>query len=152
MPYASKEKDLEYHREWKRRWRAANPEKAREENRKYALKAEALNPGQHYERLKRQRAENPENIRAIRRKSKFGLTSEDFQVMLARQSGLCDICGNEFSHAKRRSAPAVDHDHKTGEVRGVLCGKCNSLLGFAKDNIDILERASDYLKQFRKNN
>lgn len=152
MPYASKEKQLECARNWKRAWRKANPEKAREENRKYALKAEALNPGQHYARLKRQKAENPEKVRAIRRKSKFGLTSEAFQVLLARQSGLCDICGIEFSHEKRNTAPAVDHDHKSGDVRGILCGPCNRLLGHARDNLDILERASDYLKQFRKNN
>ena len=78
---------------------------------------------------------------------KFGLTTEAFSEMLERQGGKCAICQTSnfnFSHGKR---PHVDHDHTTGKVRGLLCGKCNVALGHARDDVKILESAINYLKK-----
>ena len=60
--------------------------------------------------------------------------------MLKIQNGKCAICGE-----RKDKTLVVDHNHKTGEVRGLLCGHCNHVLGFAKDNINILNKMIDYL-------
>lgn len=142
-------------KEYHKQWRADNPEKVKASQKRYAPKKRekyAENPEKYLEAQRKSHAKDPEKRRTTARKTLFGVTKEDFARMLSRQSGLCDVCGNEFSHSKQRFAPSIDHCHTSGVIRGVLCGSCNSLLGHAKDNIDILERASDYLKQFRKNN
>jgi hypothetical protein len=60
------------------------------------------------------------------------------------QKGRCAICGIHQADLKR--ALCLDHDHKTGKVRGLLCYNCNFLIGNAKDNIGTLQRAIKYLE------
>jgi hypothetical protein len=82
---------------------------------------------------------------------KHNLTAERFAAMLATQNERCEIC------ATRMEPPCVDHDHRCcpGEgscgkcVRGLLCGSCNKLLGFAKENLTVLEGAAAYLRKPR---
>ena len=62
--------------------------------------------------------------------------------MLAEQNGVCWICGGKSG--KKRLA--VDHDHKTGEVRGLLCKRCNRMLGYYRDAADTFEKAAVYLR------
>jgi hypothetical protein len=71
-------------------------------------------------------------------KRKYGLTLEEFDEMLATQGGGCAICGNP-------EADNVDHDHVTGEVRGILCFNCNIAIGHIADDKDRLLRAFAYL-------
>lgn len=73
----------------------------------------------------------------------YGLSTGEYDAMLARQDGRCAIC-----HLRPRSKRlAVDHDHNTGRVRGLLCGSCNRrLLGAAHDDPAILRRALEYLE------
>jgi DNA-directed RNA polymerase subunit RPC12/RpoP len=66
-----------------------------------------------------------------------------FLEKLMEQNYKCAICGRIVN----TSAP-LDHNHTTGEVRGVLCNKCNLLLGMAKDDIDILKSAIEYLQKY----
>lgn len=81
--------------------------------------------------------------REKRLKHIYGLTWDEYELMLACQEDACFICGRR----PRKAALAVDHDHKTGEVRGLLCKVCNHrLLGAAQESIEILQRAIDYLK------
>lgn len=81
----------------------------------------------------------------------YGLTRELYEEMLANQGGVCAICGcPERSITKKGGkvrALAVDHDHATGEVRGLLCGMCNNGLGNFKDNPALLESAIQYLNR-----
>lgn len=74
----------------------------------------------------------------------YGIDSEMYQKIFDYQNGVCFICLSKS--VKRRLA--VDHDHKTGEVRGLLCRRCNrDVLGhFARDQVDVLQRAIDYLE------
>lgn len=71
--------------------------------------------------------------------------------MIKNQNYKCAICGEEvflFGDLKNRNKVAhVDHDHETGEVRGLLCDKCNRGLGFFRDNPEYLLKAASYLKK-----
>ena len=75
----------------------------------------------------------------------YGLTPEDYAVMARKQENRCAIC-NRWETAKRRYL-SIDHDHATGKIRGLLCHKCNILLGMAEDNPQILTNAIEYLRE-----
>lgn len=92
---------------------------------------------------------NEEYIRDIASKRKsylmlrYGITIEQWQEMFDNQNGCCAICGKHQS--KMVKTLSVDHDHKTGIVRGLLCHQCNAALGNLCDDIDVLKKALDYL-------
>lgn len=77
------------------------------------------------------------------------LTPEEYQALHDAQNGLCAICSlPETATSRGRTLMlAVDHDHVTGEVRGLLCMQCNTALGKFKDDPSLLEAASAYLKR-----
>jgi hypothetical protein len=77
---------------------------------------------------------------------KFGLTPDQYAVMLNSQLGVCDICGAKPTVQRL----AVDHDHKTGKIRGLLCRACNLSLGYLRDNVEVLEKAILYLKKHKE--
>lgn len=75
---------------------------------------------------------------------KYGIGTDEYYQMLAAQDGKCAVC-KQAPRGRRRLF--VDHDHVTGAVRGLLCGGCNSGLGFFKDSAANLAAAIDYLKK-----
>jgi len=81
-------------------------------------------------------------------KRKFGITLADYDAMYEAQDGKCAICETtELSgHGAKHGRFSVDHDHATGEVRGLLCHHCNIGLGSFKDNVDFLAKAIKYLE------
>lgn len=91
------------------------------------------------------RERNPELFKQYERRSgwrKQGINPVAAEEALKTHQQTCDICGT--GNPGRRTWH-VDHDHLTGEVRGVLCGPCNVGLGMFKDSPELLERASSYL-------
>ena len=76
------------------------------------------------------------------RRAKFGFTPEIFDERLEQQDNKCGICFEELT------CPAADHCHKSSKPRGILCKRCNLLLGHAKDNIHTLINAIFYLKKW----
>lgn len=84
-------------------------------------------------------------------KLNFGITLEWFNKKLKEQNGVCAICGkSEYLVDPRNNKIrelCVDHDHKTGKIRGLLCGKCNQAIGLLNDNIQILQSAINYLNK-----
>lgn len=92
--------------------------------------------------------EHRERIRQINRKAqfkkKYGLALETYNIMEKEQGGVCAIC-SRCEMPKNKKYLFVDHSHKTGEVRGLLCMHCNNMLGHAKDNPNILKNAIYYL-------
>jgi hypothetical protein len=70
----------------------------------------------------------------------YGITLNEFEEMAKRQNGVCAICLKPS-----RKILQVDHCHKTGKVRGLLCGKCNMFLEHVNDDAEFLFRASSYL-------
>jgi len=79
-----------------------------------------------------------EKARADKLKKKYGLTKEDIP-------NICDICSSDGN-----GKICVDHCHKTGQVRGFLCTQCNFLIGLAKDDPKILQKAKKYLTNAAK--
>lgn len=79
----------------------------------------------------------------------YGITLEEYEALLAAQDGVCAVCGNGDREVHYRSGKqrmlAVDHDHVTGRVRGLLCNNCNRALGLLKDDLQILRKMIDYL-------
>ena len=84
-------------------------------------------------------------------KYKYGVTHDEFLVQWNEQKGCCAICTSELpdlmTYDNRRRGYAIDHNHETGEFRGILCLTCNSLLGMAKDSEQVLVRAIAYLRK-----
>jgi len=78
-------------------------------------------------------------------KRQYNLTLEEYDQMFKDQNGCCKICNT--SQTKLKKILCVDHDHKTGLVRGLLCHNCNRMLGSAKDSKEVLLNAIEYLKQ-----
>lgn len=72
----------------------------------------------------------------------YGMTVEEFNEMLVAQDGACGICVRPLERGLKTH---VDHSHKTGLVRGLLCDACNVGLGRFKDDPEVLRRAIDYL-------
>ena len=85
-----------------------------------------------------------ESSRRSHLKRKYGITLEQYNELLSSQDGKCAIC-NEDEKCSRNSVLAVDHCHKTGEIRGLLCSHCNRGLGLFKDNSEILTKAIKYI-------
>lgn len=94
-------------------------------------------------RAKRRARYSPSEESAYRVALKYGVSPEEYDRMCA---GGCMICGGSCGTGKRL---AVDHDHETGAVRGVLCAACNLGLGKFKDNPWLLRRAIEYLGRRR---
>jgi hypothetical protein len=82
--------------------------------------------------------------------SKYKITEQRYFEILENQVGLCAICGSASPGRRGSENFAVDHDHTTKEVRGLLCHPCNVMLGLAKDSIEILETAIKYLKHHKE--
>lgn len=81
--------------------------------------------------------------------TKFRMTLEDYEVLLKEQNNQCAICKKGLNEVSpNRSFFDVDHSHISGKIRGLLCRKCNLILGFAQDNKKILGEAISYLTRF----
>lgn len=84
----------------------------------------------------------------IRRK--YGITIEDYENLLKKQNGVCAICKKEDltieANSLRLKGLCIDHCHKTGKIRGLLCNRCNPMIGYSQDSIDNLLSAVEYLK------
>lgn len=94
---------------------------------------------EHY--AKHGRKKNYDRDRAWQLKKIYGITTEDYNSMLAAQGGRCATCGS----LPDKRALDVDHCHTTGKVRGLLCAHCNTTLGKVRDDPKILQSMIDYL-------
>jgi len=90
---------------------------------------------------------NPEKRKAITKKYDlkrlYNITVEEYDKIYSLQGGCCAICGVHQKDLKYRLH--VDHNHTTGQVRGLLCRMCNTLLGNCKEDIITLQAASNYI-------
>jgi Recombination endonuclease VII len=79
-----------------------------------------------------------------RLKRDYGLTVDQYNELMRAQEGCCKICKSHYSD-QHHGTLCVDHNHKTGQVRGLLCGSCNRALGLFGDDPALLTRAAFYL-------
>ena len=86
---------------------------------------------------------HPEMRRKVTLKHAYGISVEDYKNLEVSQGGKCAIC----LESPKKHVLFVDHCHETNKIRGLLCRKCNSLLGFCNDKIHILEASIKYIKE-----
>lgn len=79
----------------------------------------------------------------------YGMTIEQYENLVLKQNGVCAICKGKSSGDKRSSRLFIDHCHKTGKVRGLLCSPCNLGIGKLRDDPKVLRNAARYLEKSR---
>ena len=137
-----------------RKWRREHPEQARAQSHKSRLKR--LDKIKVYQQAwvqrnkdylkKKGRAyylENQTRIRHQVREYQLGLPKGTYAALLTRFGDACHICGKQPTN----KALAIDHDHATGFVRGLLCCECNAGVGLLQDSLDVLKKAVSYLRK-----
>lgn len=126
---------LECKRSARKQWREAHPDIAKEQFRAWS----AANYDKHLARNRRWQAGNRDKMHHSMLMSRYRITLEDYQCMFEAQGGKCKICGEAGSLV-------VDHKHDASrKVRGLLCVRCNSGIGFFRENVDVMLSAIGYL-------
>lgn len=138
-------------REKTAKYRRENPEKAKEIQRrsKDRIKDDPIRLSKLRAYQKTYREKNQKILSDKERERRFGITRQEYAELFHKQDGKCAIC-NSPETAKRLGkikALAVDHDHKTGRVRGLLCSDCNTGIGKLKDDPKVLQSAIRYLER-----
>jgi hypothetical protein len=88
-------------------------------------------------------AKYKDKYRSYELRRKYGITEEDYNELLIQQNFCCAICNRHASKLKR--GLFIDHNHNTGEVRGLLCSNCNFGIANLQEDIEILNKAIEYL-------
>jgi len=89
-------------------------------------------------------------------RTKYGIGKDEYNVILEAQGGTCKIC-NKVGHIRKKGSRkgkagtpiplGVDHNHETGQIRGLLCLNCNTGIGHFKDDVDLIKKALKYLEE-----
>jgi len=117
----------------KRAWTARNREKVREFSREYKATPSAK-----------------AKTRLNHVLHNYQLTEEELVQMMNNQKGCCEVCGDSLVKPDSKRFYAVDHNHTTGAVRGLLCNECNLVLGYVKEDKDTLLKAIAYLEKYNE--
>lgn len=99
---------------------------------------------------KKYRADNQDEVREYHYQNRYGISLNDYNNKLESQNYCCAICGAKDISNDRMTKLVVDHNHTTGEVRGLLCHPCNVTLGAAREREDILMACISYLRSYNK--
>jgi hypothetical protein len=90
---------------------------------------------------------NPRKLKEYNLRWRYGLTLEEFDAIIASQNDACAVCFRPFNHDPQKRDIVVDHNHDTGQMRGIVCAKCNAILGRVDRDVEILKRAVAYLER-----
>jgi DNA repair exonuclease SbcCD ATPase subunit len=123
--YYEKNKNSEEVKIYRRNYYKNNKEKIRAQSKKY-------------------RTANPDKVFAQNLKSRLGITPEQWWEMYYAQDEKCALCGEYFQD---EDSIVVDHNHKTGKVRGLLHSRCNTAIGLLHDDPELLDKAAQYLRR-----
>jgi len=140
----------EYARILKKKWRDRNADKVRlsgkksRDSRKEAIRAYHREYAiKHKDKIVARIKEKRLNWDSTFKK--FGITAKEYHELVAKQNGVCAICQSDSCGRKGSTRLCIDHDHKTGKVRGLLCNACNVSLGAMGDDPERLLKAYSYL-------
>lgn len=159
MTYKSTEETRTYYREYMREWAKKNGEKIKG----YAKKRYQKNKEKKAIYQKEWREKNREHVvkyyteknktdkakdgkYASKLKKNFGLSLDDYNKMFEVQSGRCKICNRHQSELRYRLG--VDHNHATGQIRGLLCSACNTLIGRINEDSNIARAMVKYIDEY----
>jgi hypothetical protein len=134
----------ETNREYMARARAKDPEKFRARDRAW-IKSPRGQASKMRRRGKAKSTKSKTSSLDSALRLKYGVGIEWLWLMLSIQKNLCAICGQPETHP-HYTRLSVDHNHKTGNVRALLCNGCNRLLGYARESPEILRKAALYLE------
>jgi histone acetyltransferase (RNA polymerase elongator complex component) len=98
----------------------------------------------HHQKVKHKRLKQTKEQKRRYLITSYGLNVEQFEQMLKDQNSKCAICKTD---EWGKESPSIDHCHKSGKVRGLLCNNCNRALGLFKDNEGIVKNAASYLER-----
>ena len=116
-------KTTEYKREKAKAWRIANPD-----------------------RVMAYRAANRRKSYLQEARRKYGIEPERFAGMMQAQQDSCATCRKKFDWGDKQTKPHIDHCHASKRVRGILCNRCNTVLGLVADSAALLKSLSGYLE------
>jgi len=119
----------------------------RKENHERYLERLAENPDYYKVKSRTWASRCYESYRKWDLKKKFGISEEDYIRILTSQNGVCGLCGQPMDEGKKL---AVDHDHNTGEIRGILHNRCNMAIGLLLESPEICRKAAVYLEKHGK--
>lgn len=88
-----------------------------------------------------------EDKKSQRLKYRFGLTMEEYENMLLSQNNKCYLCDKDFKGKGAYQNANIDHDHKTGKIRKLLCARCNQALGLLDEDENLLKKMVVYLRE-----
>jgi hypothetical protein len=128
-------------------WRQNNKEKLRQANIRSYKKHREIYLQKNREKQKAGKFKMQDLKSKLKRK--YGITLEQYEQMFQNQNGLCAICGKTETSKNQYGIIrlSVDHCHNTKKVRGLLCNKCNFILGLCNDSIEILKNSIKYLTE-----
>jgi hypothetical protein len=146
---SSRDRSLRLKREWWARDYANDPQKYLDRNKKQYQENPEPARQREKKRVEKIKKETPEKLKRDTRDSRlkhlYGISLEEYNAMLEEQQYVCKICRRPNS---RNHPLSVDHCHRTGKVRALLCVKCNVGLGSLDDSIERLEEALLYLREY----
>lgn len=100
------------------------------------------------EKMRTDRKANVHEFRLRERLRRKGMSLDEYKVKLQKQNNACEICLKPFSKNAYQSS-YIDHCHRTGQFRGLLCSPCNTALGLTKENEAVLKKAVAYLRKYK---
>lgn len=109
-----------------------------------AIKNNKLNTGGYSSKSSKYYYENKDRVRDSTLQRRYGISAEEYEKLFERQNGVCAICEESCKTGRNL---AIDHNHSTGKVRGLLCVKCNRALGYFQDDRKMLSKAVKYLEE-----
>ena len=129
----TREEKLERNRIRSKIWRENNRQKSRDAQKRY-------------------RANNKDKVADYKLKSRYGISLEQYNIMLATQDKKCAICGKAEDTVHNTSGKlvklSVDHNHKTGAVRALLCQDCNIAIGYFGEDAERMMNGAKYIQQW----
>ena len=131
---------------YRKTWNKNNPNYHKEYYRKNANISSIRNR----EWLKKAISNNPDYEKERNRKKNYGISVDGYIDLIKEQAGLCAICKLPETRTRGRkiTSLSVDHNHTTGQVRGLLCNACNAALGYLKEDVKVLRAMIKYINKW----